>query len=321
MLGTDVAAPRPPGRSTARAASTGTAARTTTVASPMIGWIRAGLTDRTGWRAVGYLVLKPPVAIVAAVLGVAFAGYGLVFVSFPFWWRAVRPVNLDSRGRPHRAALQLGDFFFDSWPRALLLALVGVVLLLVGPWLLHGVLLLDRLLARGLLGPTGLAGRVDDLERSRAYAVDDSAALLRRIERDLHDGAQARLVALAMRLGLVREKLDGVAGPELRRLVDTAHQDAKDAIVELRDLARGIHPPQLDTGLEPALATLVRRGSVPVDLRVDVPDRPAPAVETIAYFCVAELLTNVAKHSGAGQATVAVLGRGPRLVLRVADDG
>jgi signal transduction histidine kinase len=303
-FGTAVTAPRPVRRS----------------AGPL-DWVKAALADRTGWRAVGYLLLKPPVAVLAAVLTVAFAGYGLFFVSFPFWWRFVRPVNYDSQGQPHRAALQLGDFFFDTWPRAVLLALIGVVLLLAGPWLLHGVLLLDRLLIRGLLGPTSLTGRVDDLERSRAYAVDDSAARLRRIERDLHDGAQARLVALAMKLGLVKEKLDGEAAPEVRRLVDTAHRDAKDAIVELRDLARGIHPPMLDNGLEPALATLARRGAVPVELRVDVTDRPAPAIETIAYFCVAELLTNVAKHSGAGRATVAVHRQGARLVLRVTDDG
>ena len=286
-----------------------------------IGFIRTGLGDGAGWRALAYLVVKLPIAVLAAGVTVVFLGYALFFLSYPFWWRLVRPINTDSAGREHRAALQLGDFFFDTWPKAMLLAGIGVVLLLVGPRVLRGVLFLDGLLMRGLLGPTSLDGRVDNLEQSRAYVVDGSAALLRRIERDLHDGAQARLVALAMKLGMAKEKLGDEVGPDARTLVETAHRDAKEAITELRDLARGIHPPMLDKGLHAALITLAARGTVPVALRVDVPDRPSPAIETITYFCVAELLTNVAKHSGARRATVEVRQRGGRVWLRVGDDG
>ena len=175
--------------------------------------------------------------------------------------------------------------------------------------------------------------RVRELEQSRAHVVDDSAARLRRIERDLHDGAQAQMVAVAMKLGLAKEKLGGtiagttVAGTaqaDLERvleLVDAAHRGAKEAITELRDLARGIHPPVLDRGLGAALATLAARSDPPVELVVDLPERPSAAIETIAYFCAAELLTNVAKHSGARHATMEAVHVPGLLRIRVSDDG
>ena len=163
--------------------------------------------------------------------------------------------------------------------------------------------------------------------------VDDSAARLRRIERDLHDGAQAQMVAVAMKLGLAREKLGGTlagttaagtAQADLERvleLVDAAHRGVKQAITELRDLARGIHPPVLDRGLGAALATLAAGSEVPVELVVDLPERPSAAIETIAYFCAAELLTNVAKHSGARHATMEAVHVPGLLRVRVSDDG
>jgi signal transduction histidine kinase len=170
--------------------------------------------------------------------------------------------------------------------------------------------------------------RVRELERSRAGLVEDSTATLRRIERDLHDGAQAQMVAVAMKLGLAREKLggalDGTVPPDLERvleLVDAAHRGAKEAIAELRDLARGIHPSVLDHGLGTALATLAARSDVPVELVLDLPERPAAAIETIAYFCAAELLSNVAKHSGARHATLAAVRVPGLLQVRVSDDG
>jgi signal transduction histidine kinase len=172
------------------------------------------------------------------------------------------------------------------------------------------------------------ARRVRELEQSRAHVVEDAAARLRRIERDLHDGAQAQLVAVAMKLGLAREKLsgalDGSVPPDLQRvldLVDAAHRGAKEAIAELRDLARGIHPSVLDHGLGIALTTLAARSDVPVELVADLPDRPSAAIETIAYFCAAELLANVSKHSGARHATLAAVGTPGRLQVRVTDDG
>jgi signal transduction histidine kinase len=172
------------------------------------------------------------------------------------------------------------------------------------------------------------ARRVRELERSRARLVDDSAARLRRIERDLHDGAQAQMVAVAMKLGLAAKKLggmtDGTGQTDLDRvleLVAAAHRGAKEAIAELRDLARGIHPPVLDHGLGTALTTLAARSDVPVELVVDLPERPSAAIETIAYFCAAELLANVAKHSGARHATLEAVHVPGLLQLRVSDDG
>ena len=170
--------------------------------------------------------------------------------------------------------------------------------------------------------------RVRELERSRAHLVDDSAARLRGIERDLHDGAQAQMVAVAMKLGLAREKLGGLvdqtAQADLERvleLVVAAHRGAKEAITELRDLARGIHPPVLDQGLGAALTTLAAHSDLPVELVVDLPERPSAAIETIAYFCAAELLTNVAKHSGARHATLEAVHVPGLLRMRVSDDG
>jgi signal transduction histidine kinase len=285
----------------------------------LLGWIRSGLGDATGWRTMAYLFVKLPLGVLAGGLALGFYGYGLMFLTYPLWYRFL-PASIDGQGRPH-PGMGIGNLFIDTWPRAVLLALVGAVVLLVAPWVVRAALLPDRLLIRALLGPPARAARVADLERSRAYAVDESAAVLRRIERDLHDGAQARLVAVAMRLGMAREKLGEDVDPATRELLDIAHRNAKEAIVELRDLARGIHPPVLDKGLDAALATLAARSPVPVGLRVAIPDRPAPAIETIAYFCVAELLTNVAKHSRASRATVEVDERDGRLRVRVGDDG
>jgi signal transduction histidine kinase len=174
----------------------------------------------------------------------------------------------------------------------------------------------------------GSVQRVRELEQSRAHVVDDAAARLRRIERDLHDGPQAQMVAVAMKLGLAREKLaDAVtstAPADVERaleLVEAAHRGAKEAIVELRELARGIHPSVLDQGLGTALSTLAARSGIAVELVTDLPERPSAAVETIAYFCSAELITNVAKHSGARRATLEVANRAGLLRVRVSDDG
>jgi signal transduction histidine kinase len=173
------------------------------------------------------------------------------------------------------------------------------------------------------------AERARELQERRARVVDESAARLRRIERDLHDGAQVRLAALAMTLGEVKENLDMAAaagdvagdGARTRMLVTAAHRNAKETLAELRDLARGIHPPVLDRGLESALAALAETSGVPVGLEVSIAERPSPAIEAIAYFCAAELLANVAKHSGASRATVGVAGQDGRIVLTVTDDG
>ncbi|MFE9249894.1 sensor histidine kinase [Streptomyces sp. NPDC007088] len=190
------------------------------------------------------------------------------------------------------------------------------------PFVARGLANGDRAMVRGFLSPSDtLERRIAELESDRGVVVDTAAADLRRIERDLHDGAQARLVALAMGLGLAKEKL--LEDPETAaRMVDEAHGEVKLALQELRDLARGIHPAVLtDRGLDAALSSVASRCTVPVKVTADLPARPAEAIEGIAYFTVSELLQNVSKHSGASSASVDVWRAGDRLLIQVADDG
>ncbi|TWF82491.1 signal transduction histidine kinase [Pseudonocardia hierapolitana] len=205
-----------------------------------------------------------------------------------------------------------------------LLAGIGLVLLLAAPAVLRALAAADIALARILLGPVPelLARRVDELERSRARVVDAGEAERRRLERDLHDGTQQRLVALGMTLGRAkaRYKQDPAAVGEL---LDDAHQQAKDAVTELRGLIRGLHPPVLtDRGLDAALSAIAVRCPVPVQLTVEIDERPSSTVEAIGYFVVAEALTNVARHSRAAQASVTVhRERGGPLWISITDDG
>ena len=176
--------------------------------------------------------------------------------------------------------------------------------------------------ARALLGPgrrESLAQRVESLARSRADLVAAADAERRRIERDLHDGAQQRLVSLAMNLGMARERFESEPEP-VRRAIAAAHDEAVLALTELREFIRGLHPAVLnDRGLDAALSGLAARAPLPVRLRVDVPAPASPGVEAVAYFIVSEALTNVVKHAQAARAEVAVT----RVLLRitVTDDG
>jgi signal transduction histidine kinase len=291
----------------------------------VLGRLDTRLRDATGWRAVAYVLIKLPLAFA----GLYFSAFpwllGLYYLSYPFWWLVLPPPGRAAISTP----LPAGSMRISSYPGTLAVCLLGVALVLLAPWTTRLAATADGWLIRGLLGRSGRTERIRELEASRAAAVDDSAAMLRQVERNLHDGAQARLVALAMYLGRARSQL-GTAGepPDVdraRALLAAAHQGAKDALTELRDLARGIHPPALDGGLENALASLAAASATPVSLTADIPARPSQAIETIAYFCVAELLANVAKHSRASRAAVqvSVRGRGSaeHLVLTVTDDG
>ncbi|WP_426571605.1 sensor histidine kinase [Aquihabitans sp. McL0605] len=194
----------------------------------------------------------------------------------------------------------------------------------VAPWATLGAANLQSGISRRLLSRTSEAEMAELLRRAegrRSAAVDSAETERRRIERDLHDGAQQRLVALAAGLGAAREKLD--EDPEqAKALVADAHEEAKSALKEIRDLVRGIHPVILeDRGLDAALSAVVARSPVPVRLAVDVDPRPSPAVESAAYFIVNEALTNVARHAQATRADVAIARSGSRLVIEVRDDG
>ncbi|MGH3211119.1 MAG: sensor histidine kinase [Trebonia sp.] len=270
-------------------------------------WMGSRILDPVAWRTRAYFALKLPLTIAGlAVIAACWLG-GLFCSTFPAWW-----------------SLGLVGHWVTTLSTAFSFLPLGAFLLLMAPWATHGLTEADRRLMRGLLGPVSSAERIQTLERSRARVVDDSAARLRGIERDLHDGTQAQLVALAMKLGLAREKLYDVGAVDLARitqLVEDAHRGALEAIADLRTLARGIHPPVLDNGLADALATLANRSAVPVELITDIPERPSAAIETIAYFSAAELLTNVARHSGAQHATLEAVHVPGLLRVRVTDDG
>ncbi|MDX6331315.1 MAG: hypothetical protein QOI83_3698 [Streptomycetaceae bacterium] len=219
-------------------------------------------------------------------------------------------------------------YFFIRLPWGIATFTVILVSLFVAwpvlPWLARGLANADRAMVRGLLSPSNeLERRIAELESDRGVVVDTAAADLRRIERDLHDGAQARLVALAMDLGLAKEKLlDGQADETVAKMIDDAHGEVKLALQELRDLARGIHPAILtDRGLDAALSSVAARCTVPVAVAVDLASRPAAAIEGIAYFTVSELLQNVSKHSAAATAGVELWRSGDRLMIQVRDDG
>ncbi|GAA1730620.1 sensor histidine kinase [Streptomyces yatensis] len=285
-----------------------------------VAWVGALLRSGTSWRHVIYALIHLPWALFSFTFAIAFTCYGWGFATYPLW-RWVFPRYVDEPG------LQIfGDdhgraFYLDTPFEIAATCAVGVLVLLLSPWVMRALTSVDRIMVAGLLGPSRLASRVWELESDRGTVVDTAAADLRRIERDLHDGAQARLVALAMDLGLAKEKLD--EDPEAAaKMVDEAHGEVKLALQELRDLARGIHPAILtDRGLGPALSALSARCTVPVTVTVDLPQRPAPAIEGIAYFTVSELLQNISKHSGARTAEVDVWRTEDRVLLQITDDG
>ncbi|GAU67650.1 putative two-component histidine kinase [Streptomyces sp. NBRC 110611] len=308
LLGLEVAAPEP-----VRPAKPG-----------LMAWIGAVLKSGASWRHLLYSLLHFPWAVFAFVFSLVFWSVGWLLLSYPLW-RWTFPAYLDQPG------IQLVDFgnghfyYADTPAKIAFTSGIGLLLVLAGPWVIRGLTQVDRVMVQGLLGPSPLATRVSQLESDRGVAVDTAAADLRRIERDLHDGAQARLASLAMDLGLAKAKL--AEDPQAAaRLVDEAHGEVKIALQELRDLARGIHPAILtDRGLGPALSALAARCAVPVRVTVD-PDlnldhRPAAAIEGMAYFTAYELLRNVSRHSRAGSATLDVWRTADRIMLLVTDDG
>ena len=295
--------------------------------SGVFGWVLSRLGDPVGWRGIAYQLVRFPLAVVTFCFTVVFWSYTLGGLTYWIWYRFL-PSQVGADGRRHRGAslwnTNTTSYFVDTWPRILVTALIGVVLLWLTPWIVHGFTSLDRLLGRALLSPVSVSQRVRELEQTRSDAVATSNEQLRKIERDLHDGTQARLVALAMNLGQAKEDLasdDPAAAERVRSLIEGAHQQTKETLTELRDLARGIHPPILDNGLESALASLGARSPIQVHLAIDLPRRPSMTTETVTYFAIAELLTNAVKHSGSSAISVRVRPRGEEIVFSVADNG
>jgi signal transduction histidine kinase len=212
----------------------------------------------------------------------------------------------------------------DTWHEVIPVALAGLLVLPVVPWIIRVLARVDVAVARSLLSPSKrleLEERIDVLRETQARSVDVAMADRRQIERDLHDGAQQRLLSLGMDLGMALEKFE--TDPDAaRNLVGDAHQELQRAIAELRNLARGIHPAVLtDRGLDAALSSLAARSPIPVRLRVELRERPPASVEATAYFIVAEALTNAARYANASAVEVRVRTIGDKLHIEVADDG
>jgi len=294
LLGTDIpAAPLPGGRT----------------------WLRrivAPFTSAAAWRGVLYALIRFPLSALQFVLVTVVWSLGLAMLSVPSYaW--VLPGG----------GVHLGGHLI-RYPGALIASvLAGLVLLLVSPAVTRGLAAADVAVGRALLGSgrEELTARIGALETSRAQVMDAAEAERMRIERDLHDGAQQRLVSLAMELGRARAKFG--SDPEAAaEIVGQAHEQAKQALAELRNLVRGVHPPVLtDRGLDAALSGLAALSPVPVTVSVDIPVRPPTAIEAIAYFVVAEALTNIAKHAHARHARVVVVRSGDLLSVEVTDDG
>lgn len=286
-------------------------------------WRKLGssLGDAAGWRALLFMVITFPLTIFSFVVSTVFLAVSVGAMTHWIWSRFL-PGQLGPDGLVHRGT-SLGDgYFIDTPLRQAGFALFGFAFAFVWAATTRGLARMYVRLTVALLSPTLASLRIASLEQSRGRTVEDADAKLRRIERDLHDGTQARLVAVAMQLGEAKEQLAAGETEDALDLVGTAHASTKEALVELRELARGIHPPVLDNGLGVALETLAARSPLPVSIDVDPRAEMAPAVATIAYFCVAELVTNAAKHAHASAVSVLVEGQGSEMVrLRVRDDG
>jgi signal transduction histidine kinase len=283
------------------------------------GWfgrLRRVAGDPATWRDIAWLPLNATVGLALRVFPVALLLGGVGALAFPLYWPALPPT-----GEPN----WIGVVPVTDQAGANLVPLQGVVLLLLwwalSPWLARA----DALLARWLLAPTErsrLTSRVRELAQTRAETIDTQAAELRRIERDLHDGVQARLVALGMNLGMAEEVLasDPAAAKDL---LAEAQRATGSALSELREVVRGIHPPVLaDRGVDGAVRALALRSPLPTQVEMDIGGgRLPPPVESAAYFAVAEALTNVIKHSDASRAWVRLRKAGGRLTIVVGDDG
>jgi signal transduction histidine kinase len=273
--------------------------------------VTAVVRSQSTWRQLYYHVLLAPVLAAAAIVAVGLWPGSFVVTLASAIMLAHRRSGPYTTGQPAHAGLYLGLMF------------VGVAGLFIAPWLTSGVRALDTRAARALLGPSRadeLEHRVEQLTETRAGVVDAADAERRRLERDLHDGTQQRLVSLAINLGMARAQAE--SAEDAKQAIAEAHEEAKAALAELRDLIRGLHPAVLeDRGLDAALSGIAARMPIPVRLSVDLPRRPAPVIEAVAYFVVSEGLANIVKHSQATEAAIFVQRAGDRLHVIVTDDG
>ena len=282
--------------------------------------IVAAARARATWRQLAYHLLAAPAlaAGAIAVIGVWLAGV-LYTLAYAYAWM-LPAGSLLRRGQSAPLPGHLPPFSYI--PMDVYLTACGIALLTAAPWLAGAIGSLDARAARALLGPS----RAEELEhRWNTWPKPGRRGRRRRrraarLERDLHDGTQQRLVSLAMRLGLARAERPGEE--QAHQVIAEAHEEAKAALAELRHLVRGLHPAVLeDRGLDAALSGVAARLPIPVRLTVDVPRRPSPTIEAVAYFVVSKGLTNIAKHAQASQAEVFVQRAHDRLHIMVSDDG
>jgi signal transduction histidine kinase len=273
------------------------------------------------WRQLGYHLLAGPALAAAAVAAIGMWLTSLLLASEYLYAWALSPDSFLYRSTYASQSTQIAPVAKLS--PGVSLTLAGIAGLFAAPWVTTGVRALDASVARTLLGPSRaeqLEHRVEYLTQTRAGVVDAADAERRRLERDLHDGTQQRLVSLAMNLGMARAQAS--TAEEARQAIAEAHEEAKAALAELRDLIRGLHPAVLeDRGLDAALSGVAARMPIPVRLTVDLPRRPPPVIEAVAYFVVSEGLANIAKHAQASQAEVFVQRAGDRLHVIISDDG
>jgi len=286
-------------------------------------WTKAGMLSYARspvtWRQLGYHLVAAPVLAVGAAVAFGTWLAGICFTPvYAYAWLAPGLLSRDQSSPPPGYLLRRLGIPMDVY-----LTVGGLALLAAAPWLTAAVAALDARAARALLGPSRaeeLEHQVEHLTQTRTGAVDAADAERRRLERDLHDGTQQRLVALAMNLGLARVHAE--TAEQAHQALTEAHEDAKAALAELRNLVRGLHPAVLaDRGLDAALSGVTARMAIPVRLTVDMPRRPSPVIEAVAYFVVSESLTNITKHAQASQAEVVVQRVGDRLHIIVSDDG
>lgn len=269
-------------------------------------WLRS----EPAWRQVAYHLVAGPLIALAGVItllvwAVSIAAFGV----YLWMWVVPFPYRPDMLGTATQAAY---------------VTAAGLAGIYGSAWLSNALARLDTRAAMTRLGPSRaeqLARRVEEVTESRAGMVDAADAERRRIERDLHDGAQQRLVSMAVNLGLAKVTLTDLPD-DARKVIDEAHREAKEAITELGNLVRGLHPAVLeDRGLDAALSGIAERTPIPVRVRVDLQSRPSAAIEAVAYFVVSEALANVVKHAQASRADVAVERFGGILLVVVSDDG
>ena len=277
--------------------------------------------SRATWRQLGYHLLAAPALAAAAAAAVGMWLAGILFtLTYAYAWK-LPAGGLLQRGQSSSPFGHLPPVSYISVDAFLTAG--GIALLAAAPWLTAAVGALDARAARALLGPSRaeeLEYQVERLAQTRAGVVDAADAERRRLERDLHDGTQQRLVSLAMRLGMARAERPDAA--QAHQVIAEAHEEAKAALLELRHLVRGLHPAVLeDRGLDAALSGVAARLPIPVRLTVDVSRRPPPTIEAVAYFVVSEGLTNITKHAQASQAEVFVQRTNDRLHIIVSDDG